>query len=230
MSITCNSVTFNEEANVDDRQLQVENDTRQFGDENTQQPVETVQAIDEVELPQPVLAKHEEENLGAPAESLNEAVARKPEPVETELNTNNKPADPVKEKYDIDLIAVAEQWQQPLSANHVAQHNAANSKLVDELDNAEEAVNTAPIEELSTNQKTNAAEPFSLTKELRQDPFDEHELMFQNIKAMLDATSEEADADVENKFIPIDPYYTIDYFASQGIKLDLEHKPARPIG
>ena len=59
---------------------------------------------------------------------------------------------------------------------------------------------------------------------------DEHEKMFQNIKAMLDATSEEADADVEDAVIPIDPYYTIDYFASQGIKLDLEPNPKDQLG
>ncbi len=59
---------------------------------------------------------------------------------------------------------------------------------------------------------------------------DEHERMFQNIKAMLDATSEEADADIENAVIPIDPYYTIDYFASQGIKLDLEQNPKDQLG
>ena len=59
---------------------------------------------------------------------------------------------------------------------------------------------------------------------------DEHERMFQNIKAMLDATSEEADAGTENAIIPIDPYYTIDYFASQGIKLELEQNPKDQLG
>ena len=59
---------------------------------------------------------------------------------------------------------------------------------------------------------------------------DEHERMFQNIKAMLDATSEEAEADTENAVIPIDPYYTIDYFASQGIKLELEQNPKDQLG
>ncbi len=59
---------------------------------------------------------------------------------------------------------------------------------------------------------------------------DEHERMFQNIKAMLDATSEEADADTKNAVIPIDPYYTIDYFASQGIKLDLDQNPKDELG
>ena len=59
---------------------------------------------------------------------------------------------------------------------------------------------------------------------------DEHEKMFQNIKAMLDATSEEADADTNNAAIPIDPYYTIDYFAAQGIKLELDPNPKDELG
>lgn len=54
---------------------------------------------------------------------------------------------------------------------------------------------------------------------------DEHEKMFQNIKAMLDASAKEASADTKNALLPIDPYYTIDYFASQGIKLDLQKNP-----
>jgi hypothetical protein len=61
-------------------------------------------------------------------------------------------------------------------------------------------------------------------------PDDEHDRMFQNIKAMLDASSEEASADTTNAIIPIDPYYTIDYFASQGIKLELDHNPQDQLG
>jgi hypothetical protein len=61
-------------------------------------------------------------------------------------------------------------------------------------------------------------------------PADEHDRMFQNIKAMLDASSEEADADTKNATIPIDPYYTIDYFASQGIKLELDQNPQDQLG
>ncbi|GEO08639.1 hypothetical protein [Segetibacter aerophilus] len=59
---------------------------------------------------------------------------------------------------------------------------------------------------------------------------DEHDRMFQNIKAMLDASSEEADADTKNATIAIDPYYTIDYFASQGIKLELDQNPQDQLG
>jgi hypothetical protein len=59
---------------------------------------------------------------------------------------------------------------------------------------------------------------------------DEHEKMFQSIKAMLDATTEEAGQPVQGGLIPIDPYHTIDYFASQGIKLDLEQNPQDKLG
>jgi hypothetical protein len=59
---------------------------------------------------------------------------------------------------------------------------------------------------------------------------DEHEKMFQSIKAMLDATTEEAGQPVKGGLIPIDPYHTIDYFASQGIKLDLEQNPQDKLG
>src|SRR5205085_2962704 len=61
-------------------------------------------------------------------------------------------------------------------------------------------------------------------------PDDEHERMFQNIKAMLDATSEDAEADIKNAIVPMDPYYTIDYFASQGIKLELDKHPEDQLG
>ena len=54
---------------------------------------------------------------------------------------------------------------------------------------------------------------------------DEHEQMFQNIKALLDSASQEANAGTGNIIIPIDPYHTIDYFASQGINVDLDKNP-----
>lgn len=59
---------------------------------------------------------------------------------------------------------------------------------------------------------------------------DEHEKMFQNIKAMLDASSAETNAGEKSTIVPIDPYYTIDYFAAQGIKLDLEKNPQDKLG
>jgi hypothetical protein len=62
------------------------------------------------------------------------------------------------------------------------------------------------------------------------DKDDEHDRMFQNIKAMLDASTDEANADTKNAVVTIDPYYTIDYFASQGIKLELDQNPKDQLG
>lgn len=65
---------------------------------------------------------------------------------------------------------------------------------------------------------------------ITKDEPDEHEKMFLSIKAMLDATTEEASAEVNNTEIPIDPYYTVDYFASQGIRLDFDPNPQDKLG
>lgn len=89
------------------------------------------------------------------------------------------------------------------------------------------------LPETGTSQAEDGSSVFDTKKESKKDENgepDEHERMYQNIKAMLDATSEEADADTENAVIPIDPYYTIDYFASQGIKLELEQNPKDQLG
>lgn len=71
----------------------------------------------------------------------------------------------------------------------------------------------------------------SRSKEINGQPEDdEHDKMFQNIKAMLDASSEEANADTNTATVPIDPYFTIDYFASQGINLQLDASPKDQLG
>lgn len=86
-------------------------------------------------------------------------------------------------------------------------------------------------EEISnTSVSKTSIPPFTSDIEDQKTEPDEHERMFQNIKAMLDATNEEAEADVDNAVIPIDPYYTIDYFASQGIKLEFEQNPKDELG
>ncbi|WP_018616736.1 hypothetical protein [Segetibacter koreensis] len=86
-------------------------------------------------------------------------------------------------------------------------------------------VTEAFLNETQSSPEENAEPPLPASIEP-----DEHERMFQNIKAMLDASSEEADADIEDSVIPIDPYYTIDYFASQGIKLELDQNPNDQLG
>ncbi len=67
------------------------------------------------------------------------------------------------------------------------------------------------------------------SQENEEEP-DEHERMFRNIKAMLDSTVEEAQANAHGDGIDIDPYHTIDYFASQGIKLDFDQNPNDQLG
>ncbi len=127
-------------------------------------------------------------------------------------------------------------------ATEVLEEMAGVSRETDEATEAflEEA-QTSGIENVATASKeieTEQAQPykppsvFGTAKDQKDENGepDEHERMFQNIKAMLDATSEEADADTENAVIPIDPYYTIDYFASQGIKLELEQNPRDQLG
>jgi hypothetical protein len=93
---------------------------------------------------------------------------------------------------------------------------------------AKESVKETDLTVVPREKPANLEEPKTINEETSE--LDEHEKMFQNIKAMLDATSEEAGADVANRSVPIDPYYTIDYFASQGIKLDLEKNPQDQLG
>ena len=85
-------------------------------------------------------------------------------------------------------------------------------------------------EEAHSNNGTIATTEVTASPEPMAPEDDEHEKMFQNIKAMLDASAEEANAGVKSTIVPIDPYYTIDYFAAQGIKLDLEKNPQDKLG
>ena len=85
-----------------------------------------------------------------------------------------------------------------------------------------------PIAATILSESKAVSKPSDTTALAGQTEPDEHEKMFRSIKAMLDATTEEADAD--NTEIPLDPYYTIDYFASQGIKLDFEVNPQDQLG
>jgi hypothetical protein len=113
---------------------------------------------------------------------------------------------------------------------------ASNNKpgfLTETAPTYEEAITDGPAPTLARagiadiSSKTTAHENEGAKK---TEEIDEHEKMFQNIKAMLDASAEEANADIKNAVVPIDPYYTIDYFASQGIKLDLEKNPDDKLG
>jgi hypothetical protein len=90
-----------------------------------------------------------------------------------------------------------------------------------------------PIEQVATTPEAPALTEVENTSEndtAQPEEIDEHEKMFRNIKAMLDASAEEANADTKDATVPIDPYYTIDYFASQGIKLDLDKNADDKLG
>ena len=54
--------------------------------------------------------------------------------------------------------------------------------------------------------------------------------MLKNIKAALDTPLAETKTGINEPLIPIDPYHTVDYFASQGIKLVLEKDPKDKLG
>ncbi len=108
--------------------------------------------------------------------------------------------------------------------------NLKGASIVDQIETTKQtypqtdnnASSSAEVEEISGTSHN--------SEKLKEEEPDEHERMFRSIKAMLDASSEEADADVDNTEIPIDPYYTVDYFASQGIKLDFEVNPQDKLG
>lgn len=143
--------------------------------------------------------------------------------------------------------AVLKPEDQPLSVqSHVERHeilnNAANENSIANTETAlPDAVETT-IVELEEEMAGVAHEMDESTEQFLEEleegennhpnaeQDDEHDKMFQNIKAMLDASSEEADADIKNALIPMDPYYTIDYFASQGIKLEFDQNPQDQLG
>ena len=109
----------------------------------------------------------------------------------------------------------------PVEINQAEEEMAA---LARDTDPATEAF----IEEIESSNDSDIEEKDSIVESITEP--DEHELMFQNIKAMLDATTQEADKKVDGAIIPIDPYHTIDYFASQGIKLDFDQNPQDKLG
>ena len=116
--------------------------------------------------------------------------------------------------------AVEESPQTISETATVVENENVENISTDELETAIKIETISPIanKEIATESESIAEKVPNETEAV-----DEHEKMFRSIKAMLDASFEEADADVNNTDIPIDPYYTIDYFASQGIKLDLDN-------
>lgn len=162
-------------------------------------------------------ANKNEENSDAEKAFQNEAKVAQPE---EEMAAITRDADAETEKFLDELVS---------EKNTFGSNNL--SETFKETDENFETQESGVLEEDS--HITNSLPAYSsdnnvLNKKNEDD--DEHEKMFQNIKAMLDATSEEANADVKNAIVPIDPYHTIDYFASQGIKLEFEQNPKDELG
>lgn len=177
------------------------------------------------------LVADNEENTNQPEEEMAAII---PEP---DKNTDvflNQLDDADQQLLDKEKEEVLQEVHTPLeqeTVTEVLEEMAGVSRETDETTEAflSEAQASEENAELSLG-KTEASGNLEENKREENGQPDEHERMFQNIKAMLDATSEEADADTENAVIPIDPYYTIDYFASQGIKLELEQNPQDQLG
>jgi len=149
-------------------------------------------------------------------------------PATTEFFNGADSKDEIFRRDNFDQVVLETQTPAALEATEVLEELAGVSREINETteDFVKEA--QAPLEVRTELPLTKASLPLKFTndgiEDAKAEP-DEHERMFQNIKAMLDATNEEADADVEGAVVPIDPYYTIDYFASQGIKLEFEPNP-----
>ncbi len=142
------------------------------------------------------------------------------EPVHEEIPTEQN-LQPNKQQY-------IDEFQPTIITNEaqpVAQQTQAEAEM------AAISRDTDPIAEAFIEQLPTTTEHANLSaSEQEETAPDEHEQMFQNIKAMLDATTEESEKGVEGAVIPIDPYHTIDYFASQGIKLDFDPNPQDKLG
>ena len=200
---------------------------------------ETLQEQDEVEdLSAAEFKEHELVEVEEPA------IAEKPE--------HDAPTDQAEEEAAAiarDADKETEQFIETPDASTEIEQDTLDKNVIDSLTPAGETAAIETLEEMSGVTYTDTSAPFvedaeqytnpenvdnaasepSLEEDNETEP-DEHDQMFQNIKAMLDASSEEADADIENALIPIDPYYTIDYFASQGIKIEFDQNPQDQLG
>ena len=124
---------------------------------------------------------------------------------------------PVEEKTDKGTVEVVNEEAehnkeiQPVESNQSTNQLQAQKQIVPE----EEAM--GPADDTDYQMPEASPEDFS------------NNLMLQNIKSILD-TPLTKDKTVAQSTIPIDPYYTVDYFASQGIKLVLENDPTDKLG
>jgi tetratricopeptide (TPR) repeat protein len=209
-------VSINERATI---QPEPETVAKTIQTEN--QPSETTTETDRFEKSFPG-----EERVASTSTSQNEQIiagfGEKPEGASAIAATDTED---VPRAAETEVIEVEEEMA---GVTHESDH--ATEKFLEEItpakENAEEPP-TAKAETAELEKRVFSNENSETGENVVQD---EHDRMFQNIKAMLDATSEEADADTETAAVPIDPYYTIDYFASQGIKLQLDPNPDDQLG
>jgi hypothetical protein len=197
---------------------------------------EEVQSAD-INLSQSVSsALPESEEIPTQAEEETAAITRDTDPATAGFLNQRDTTEETFNRDNIDQVIFETGNPAVLEATEVIEEMAGVSRETDEK--TEEFLTEAqnPAEEIIVSRVLQTSvQPFTPgidekdIEKPKAEP-DEHERMFQNIKAMLDATTEEADADMEDAVIPIDPYYTVDYFASQGIKLELEQNPKDQLG
>lgn len=198
---------------------------------NNKEEFETPNQITESRVIEPSPYKEEKPDQ---AEEEMAAITREPDTKSAAFLDEVQNKDETFISNDIEQVILEPQTPAGLETAEVLEEMAGATHETDEATAAflnEAETSAAENIEHSSPEVTPATLAADISKENQEsaEP-DEHERMFQNIKAMLDATSEEADADTENAVIHIDPYYTIDYFASQGIKLDLDQNPKDELG
>ena len=107
-----------------------------------------------------------------------------------------------------------------------------NTEEVVTAETIEPEISSLAVETIETNVNDQVAHSADHSPELPHvspEAFSNEE-MLKNIKSILD-TPLHQDKPVENEpLIPIEPYYTVDYFASLGIKLVLEKDPKDKLG
>ncbi len=113
-------------------------------------------------------------------------------------------------------------YDETTSSNSIAEAESNNAIIGDfTADNR--------VEENATEETVAEAHPTNGLPHVTPDEFSNEE-MLKNIKSALDAPQPQTKAGKDEPLIPIDPYHTVDYFASQGIKLVLDNNPKDKLG
>jgi hypothetical protein len=203
-------------------------------DEETQQTVTS--QLDQKEA-EPTVAENPVIQLPAETATLTEEVAISKNDVssDTKLEEIETPSEVLEPAHE-----TASQPEEEMAAitrypDETTEHflEELDEPTTPEVTTEHQSPEAIPIEQVASTPEVPTLTEVETTPEnhvAQREEIDEHEKMFRNIKAMLDASAEEANADTKDAPVPIDPYYTIDYFASQGIKLDLDKNPDDKLG